>query len=94
LTPRKTYQGFAPLDGGLVSNAPVDYFHHSQGDTLVLLTRQSCRVPSVGGRVYVQPSQPMPVGAWDYTNARAIQATYDLGQRDAENFCQKWGRIS
>jgi hypothetical protein len=51
-------------------------------------------VPSVGGRVYVQPSQPIPVGAWDYTNARAIQATYDLGQRDAEKFCQKWGRIA
>jgi predicted patatin/cPLA2 family phospholipase len=94
LTPRKAYQGIVPLDGGLVSNVPVDSCDDLHGNTLVLLTRPCAQVPTVAGRIYAQPSQTVPVGAWDYTNSDALQATYDLGRRDAEKFCQKWMRTA
>lgn len=88
LTPRKGIAGVVPLDGGLVSNAPVDCFKDSAGETLILLTRPVAPLPQVPGRIYAQPSIPVPVGAWDYTNVHAIQAAYDLGRRDADHFCQ------
>ena len=87
LTPRNRIKGVAPLDGGLVSNVPIDRLAGKSGETLVLLTRRFASLPSIRGRTYVQPSKTVPVGAWDYTNGAALQATYDLGRRDAENFC-------
>ena len=89
LTPRKPMRGTIPLDGGLVSNVPIDPVAINKGDSLVLLTRNFDRLPTVAGRTYVQPSEPIPVSAWDYTNGVALQATYDLGRRDAERFCKK-----
>ncbi len=91
LTPRKSVKGVDPLDGGLISNAPIDGLINKEADTLVLLTRRFDRLPKVNGRTYVQPSKPIPVGAWDYTNHAALQSTYDLGRRDAEKFCQSLG---
>ena len=63
------------------------YLQESEGETLVLLTRRFSRLPVIAGRTYVQPSQPIPVAAWDYTNVGAVQSTFDLGRRDAERFC-------
>lgn len=56
------------------------------GPTLVLLTRPCARLPALTARVYVQPSAPVPVAAWDYTDPVGIQAAYDLGRRDGEVF--------
>ena len=89
LTPRKPIKGVAPLDGGLISNVPVDGLQDKFAQTLVLLTRRFKALPKVSGRTYVQPSEPVPIGAWDYTNGDALQATFDLGRRDAEKFCKK-----
>jgi len=58
-----------------------------QGETLVLLTRQFKKLPAIPGRTYLQPSQQIPGAALDYTNDTALQATFDLGRRDAEAFC-------
>ena len=93
LTPRRRIRGVAPLDGGLVSNVPIDGLAEKNGNTLVLLTRRFAVLPSFSGRTYVQPSQAIPVGAWDYTNDAALQATYDLGRRDAEKFCERKGHF-
>lgn len=87
LTPQARRDGIALLDGGLVSNVPTDGLGVDQGNTLVLLTRQFSKLPTIPGRTYVQPSQPIPVGAWDYTNHAAVQSTFDLGCRDGEKFC-------
>ncbi len=87
LTPQARRNGIDLYDGGLVSNVPADGVPNQGGETLVLLTRQFAELPSVPGRTYVQPSQPIPVGAWDYTNHAAVQATFDLGRRDGERFC-------
>jgi predicted acylesterase/phospholipase RssA len=87
LTPQSHRNGIALLDGGLVSNVPTDGLAEAQGETLVLLTRQFAALPSIPGRTYVQPSRPIPVAAWDYTNDAALQATFDLGRHDGERFC-------
>ncbi|MFZ4536024.1 patatin-like phospholipase family protein [Propionivibrio sp.] len=91
LTPQARRNGIALLDGGLVSNVPMDDEAEQHGQTLVLLTRQFTTLPSIPGRTYVQPSQPIPVAAWDYTNDAAVQSTYDLGRRDGESFCASIG---
>lgn len=87
LTPQARRNGIALFDGSLVSNVPIDGFAQKKGETLVLLTRQFTKLPSVPGRTYVQPSQPIPVGAWDYTDGAAVQCAFDLGRRDGETFC-------
>jgi predicted patatin/cPLA2 family phospholipase len=84
LTPPASRNGISLLDGGMVSNVPTRA--EDAGATLVLLTRQFTILPSIPGRTYVQPSQPIPVLAWDYTNEAALQATYDLGRLDGERF--------
>jgi len=91
LTPQAHRDGMALFDGGLVSNVPIDGIEPGNGQTLVLLTRQFSKLPDVPGRTYVQPSQPIPVAAWDYTNADAVQSAFDLGRRDGEMFCRAWG---
>lgn len=85
--PQARRNGRAIFDGGLVNNVPTDAVPHKDQQTLVLLTRQFPKLPSVDGYTYVQPSQPIPAGFWDYTDDAALQATFDLGCRDAERFC-------
>lgn len=87
LTPQARRNGMDLFDGGVVSNVPADGVPHPGAETLVLLTRQFRTLPVVPGRTYVQPSQPIPVGAWDYTNDAAVQSAFDLGRRDGERFC-------
>ncbi|MES2947821.1 MAG: patatin-like phospholipase family protein [Pseudomonadota bacterium] len=89
LTPQARREGVALFDGGILSNVPVDGIEQqTQGETLVLLTRQFSTLPKVAGRTYVQPSQPIPVKVWDYTDASAMQSAFDLGRRDGEKFCK------
>ncbi|MBT9505590.1 patatin-like phospholipase family protein [Rhodoferax sp.] len=87
LTPQVRSDGMILLDGGLVSNVPAEDLAQEQGCSLILLTRQFPSIPDVPGRTYVQPSQPIPAGAWDYTDETAVQSTFDLGRRDGEHFC-------
>jgi hypothetical protein len=87
LTPQATRDGVSLFDGGLVSNVPTEFVGGSGGETLVLLSKRFKALPSVPGRTYVQPSQPIQVGTWDYTDDAALQSTFDLGRRDGETFC-------
>ncbi|MCP4446738.1 MAG: hypothetical protein GY811_15530 [Myxococcales bacterium] len=43
-------------------------------------------VPTSERAVYVQPSEPVPIGGWDYSDPDALQKSYDLGRRDGERF--------
>lgn len=87
LTPQARRNGKAIFDGGLVNNVPTDGVPQKDQQTLVLLTRQFPKLPETAGCTYVQPSQPIPAGFWDYTDDAALQATFELGCRDAERFC-------
>jgi hypothetical protein len=82
--------GRPALDGGLVDNSPVYALGEKPGPTLVLLTRRYPldRLPRVPGRMYVQPSEPIRIYKWDYTNPEGIQEAFDLGRRDGDRFVE------
>lgn len=86
MTPLLEWDGRRALDGGVVDNVPVCALADEPGETLVLLTRRYRSLPAVPGRTYVQPSEPVGIGAWDYTSADGLQRAYDLGRRDGEGF--------
>ena len=87
-TPALTHGGRPALDGGIADNVPAAAVDSDDGPTLVLLTRPFTRLPRDPARVYVQPSVPVPVSAWDYTDPAGIQAAFDLGRRDAGRFAR------
>ncbi len=88
-TPLLRHGGEPALDGGIADNVPVDALGEAPGSTLVLLARRYRRLPVHRSRVYVQPSIPVPVSSWDYTNPAGLQAGYDLGRRDGETFVRR-----
>jgi predicted acylesterase/phospholipase RssA len=87
-TPALAHGGRPALDGGIADNVPAAAVHADDGPTLVLLTRRFARLPRHPARVYVQPSVPVAVSAWDYTDPAGIQAAFDLGRRDGEAFAR------
>jgi predicted acylesterase/phospholipase RssA len=82
------------LDGGVIDNAPADLLA-SEGHTLVLLSFPHGETNRVRGpgRTYVQPSGPIPISQWDYTNPYLVQQTYDIGRRDGEAFVARWDEV-
>lgn len=90
-TPLCYRNGKPVLDGGLIDNVPVKAIGKENGNTLVLLTRQYPieNIPAVENRVYVQPSVPIEISKWDYTNPAGMQDAYDLGKKDGEMFVQQ-----
>jgi predicted acylesterase/phospholipase RssA len=90
-TPLLRHAGRPALDGGITDNVAVDAV--GEGPTLVLLTRRFRRLPVHPSCTYVQPSQPVPVSSWDYTDSDGLQAAFDLGRRDGEAFAAARERI-
>lgn len=86
-TPIGDFRGQKLLDGGLVDNVPAfaaetraSFRHH-----LVLLTRPypAEALTPRGSRIYVAPTQPVPVERWDYTRPHLIDETIAMGEREA-----------
>ena len=80
--------------GSLVDPVPVDLVADVPGQTLVLTTRTYNRktpVFALEGRLYVQPSVPLPVGSWDFTSPQRFLKTYEQGRVDAESFLKLFG---
>ena len=75
------------LDGGIVDGVPVEAVEPARS-TLVLLTRRyrPSELPRVPGRVYVQPSEPIPIETWDYASPDGVRAAFALGARDGLAF--------
>lgn len=87
--------GLAALDGGLVDNVPTEPLlpvEERGGRTLVILSRRYRAFPQVKGRLYVQPSTPVPVGQFDITNPDGIRKAYEMGLRDGEGFARHVGQ--
>ena len=82
-------------DGGLIDNVPERIINTSRQKILILLTRKYAKnkIPNVKGRTYVQPSKPIPIKKWDYTNPKGIKETFDLGRKDAENFIKNGNNL-
>ncbi len=91
-TPVLRRNGRPVLDGGMVDNVPVDALDPTPGRVLVMVTRlyprpQMFVVPhGEQQRLYVQPSERVPISSWDYTNPSQMQHAYDLGRADGERF--------
>ncbi len=84
--------GAAALDGGLVDNVPVEPLLDVEargGRTLVLLSRRYRGFPEARGRIYVQPSAPVPVSQFDITNPAGMRAAYALGLKDGADFAAR-----
>jgi predicted patatin/cPLA2 family phospholipase len=90
-TPRLAFAGRPALDGGIADNVPVEAA--GGGPVLILLTRRFRRLPSHPLRRYVQPSRPVPIAAWDYTNPKGLQAAFDLGLLDGEAFAKTMSHL-
>lgn len=86
-TPLLRHDGRSVVDGGLIDSAPVRALTRSYDRCLVLCSRRYSRPPPADpARLYVGPSVDPPVSKWDYTDPAALQATFDLGRRDADRF--------
>lgn len=84
-----SFRGRALLDGGLVDNVPAAAAE--AGPTpplrnLVLLTRPYPEGATgwIGNRLYVAPSEPVPIERWDYTRPELLDATIEMGESEAE----------
>jgi predicted acylesterase/phospholipase RssA len=85
--PGKGYKGQRVLDGGIIDNVPAHLADGREGRTLVLLSKKYKRdLPAPGERVYAQPSEPIRIDKFDYTNPQGLQVVYDLGLKDGEAF--------
>lgn len=87
-TPIGHFRGVALLDGGMIDNAPafVAERHAEIRRSVVLLARPYH--PSVlgvqGRRLYLAPTQPPPIGRWDYTQPHLLEETVAMGEREAD----------
>lgn len=95
LTRVERRDGEVTLDGGVIDNVPVQAVESGRS-TLVLLSRRYPRHAQTfarEGRIYVQPSQPVPVRSWDYSDPKKFRLTYELGRADARQFLTSFAAI-
>ena len=87
-TPVGFFEDQRLLDGGLVDNVPAFVADDVPGirRNLILLTRQypAGAVGRKGTRLYIAPTQPVPISRWDYTRPDLVEATIALGELDAD----------
>lgn len=87
-TPVLHWNGSVALDGGLIDNVPYRAIDDVGGNTLFLLTRsyRHQSLPSNPEHTYIQPSRPITISKWDYTNPTGLLETYELGREDGKRF--------
>ena len=89
-TPVGRFRGVALLDGGIVDNVPASITERERAvqRNLVLLTRPYPTGVSGehGRRLYLEPSEPVPIERWDYREVAAVDATIELGRADAQRY--------
>lgn len=89
-TPVLQWDNAVALDGGLIDNVPYRAIDDVGGYTLFLLTRsyRENSLPAIPGHTYAQPSRPITISKWDYTNPSGLLETYELGRADGRRFRQ------
>ncbi|WP_444924857.1 patatin-like phospholipase family protein [Microbulbifer sp. DLAB2-AF] len=92
-TPRQQDRGREVLDGGIVDSVPVGGLKPGPSQVLILLTRNYPQYPNhfscqKGEQLwtYVQPSRPLPVSVWDFSNPQSVWQAFDAGYADGEAF--------
>lgn len=96
-TPIGRFASEALLDGGLVDSAPafVAESEPTVRRSVVLLTRPypAEATGAQGKRLYVAPTEPVPVERWDYTRPELVRATIEMGERESvthEAMLEQW----
>ena len=96
-TPLGRFRGARLLDGGIVDNVPADLVECVRGvrKNLVLLTRPYPHgvTGEHGRRLYIEPSGPVPIARWDYTERADVAGALALGQADAQRYAatlERW----
>ena len=91
------HRGRRLLDGGMVDNAPAFVAEQAAGveRNMVLLTRPypDASVGWKGSRLYLCPTEPVPINRWDYTSVDRVDATVRLGRTDAERHAGAIGKL-
>jgi hypothetical protein len=86
-TPTGNFRGQSLLDGGIVDNVPASLAERERTvqRNLILLTRPYPLgvTGDHGKRLYLEPSGPIPIDRWDYTESAQVEATLALGRADA-----------
>jgi len=87
-TPIGRVRGERLLDGGIINPVPSFLAEEYPGveRSVVLLTAPPrARAPHDDTRrLYVSPSEKLPVSTWDFTRPDLLAATIERGERDAE----------
>jgi hypothetical protein len=82
------FRGQKLLDGGIIDNVPAAAAEGTQGllSNLVLLTKPY--PPKVlgfqGHRLYIAPTQEVPIHRWDYTHPEQLEETIAMGEAEAD----------
>lgn len=87
-TPIGTFRGQQLLDGGMIDNAPAFVAEQNAPGarrSIVFLSRPYHRsvLGVQGRRLYLAPTQPTPIGRWDYTQPHRLDETVAMGEREA-----------
>ena len=83
--------GARMMDGGFVGNALIEFDALEDGEALgrrlVLVTRDDWEIPEESeDLLYVRPSRSVPVTKLDATSGDRIQAAFELGFEDGQQF--------
>jgi predicted acylesterase/phospholipase RssA len=87
------FRGLDLIDGGICDNVPASLAEHELAvrKNLVLLTRPY--PPGVSGehgkRLYLEPSEPVPIERWDYREIAPVEETIALGRTDAARYAAR-----
>jgi predicted acylesterase/phospholipase RssA len=93
-TPTGRFRGHRLLDGGIIDPAPAFLADDIEGvkHSLVLLTAPRLAQDQAqprDHRLYIAPMSALPVRTWDFTRPDLLEATIELGRRDAELYGQQ-----
>jgi len=87
-TPVGRFRGRALLDGGMVDNIPAFAAETAERvrRNIVFLTRPYPRelLTEQADRLYLAPSHAVPIHRWDYTRPDLVDATIEMGEREAD----------
>ena len=81
------------LDGGIIAPAPSFLAERHPGVERSVVLLSSLPRPGgphdAPGRLYVSPSESLPIGTWDFTRPDLLAATIERGERDAELYGER-----
>lgn len=96
---QKLGDGFFYLDGGIKNNLPVDILPRNELTVAVYYDPMTRRLLELSGRdegrnlYYVAPSRTLPITSFDYSNAKGVRETYELGLRAGEQALSRIERL-